>query len=189
MGKNTLEDALEKLDAELTDPGQGLPEEVFLFTSRVTPMVNVDLLIRNERGEVLLTWRGGDYYVPGWHVPGGIIRYKESLYARLEKVAWLELGATITYQKKPLAVKEIIRSPERKNRGHFITFLFNCSLKSNPSEDLLHISGDPVSGSWKWHSRCPDDIIPVHRMYKEIINENKVTEYCKSDFGISRSII
>lgn len=36
------------LEAAIGDPCQGLPEEVFLFVSRVTPMINVDLLIQDE---------------------------------------------------------------------------------------------------------------------------------------------
>ena len=32
----------------------GLPDEVFTYISTVTPLVNVDLLIRNDKGETLL---------------------------------------------------------------------------------------------------------------------------------------
>ena len=33
-------------------------------------MVNVDLLIRNDRRETLLTWRQDELY-RGWHIPAG----------------------------------------------------------------------------------------------------------------------
>ena len=42
-------------------------------------------LVRNFKKEILLTWRGG-YYSPGWHIPGGIVRLRESLYDRIELV-------------------------------------------------------------------------------------------------------
>lgn len=43
-------------------------------------MVNVDLLIKNvSSNETLLTWREDEYYGPGWHVPGGIVRFKETI--------------------------------------------------------------------------------------------------------------
>ena len=173
MGINTLDEAVKILDDEIKDPRQGLPEDIFLFASRITPMVNVDLLIRNERDEVLLTWRGGNYYAPGWHVPGGIIRYKESMYERIEKVAQLEFGAKIHYEKTPILVNEIIRCPERKNRGHFISFLFDCQLISQLDEQLHHTVGEPQSEEWMWHKECPVDIIPVHLMYKEVLNGEK----------------
>ncbi|MEO1944761.1 MAG: NUDIX domain-containing protein, partial [Candidatus Thioglobus sp.] len=74
---------IDELDEIIKNPNSGLPEEVFLFTSRITPIVNVDLIIRNNNNETLLTWRGGDYYSPGWHIPGGIVRYKESMHERI----------------------------------------------------------------------------------------------------------
>lgn len=47
-------DALETL---IGNPSEGLPEDIFLFVSRVTPLLNVDLLIKNESNRTLLTWR------------------------------------------------------------------------------------------------------------------------------------
>ena len=180
---------IDEIDAITTDPNKGLPEEVFLFASRITPMVNVDLLIRNENNETLLTWRGGRYYSPGWHVPGGIVRYKESIYERIQKMALLELGTEVIYEKAPILINEVIRSPERKNRGHFISFLFMCQLSTQADERLRYSKGEPQNQEWMWHKKCPADIIPVHLMYKEVLNGEKPLEECTSDFGISRIIL
>lgn len=46
-------DALETL---IGNPSEGLTEDIFLFVSRVTPLLNVDLLIKNESNRTLLTW-------------------------------------------------------------------------------------------------------------------------------------
>ena len=43
-------DLVARLENSIPDPHQGLPEEVFLFLSRITPLVNVDLLIRMITG-------------------------------------------------------------------------------------------------------------------------------------------
>src|SRR5258705_8683005 len=56
---------------------RALPEELFLFISRITPLINVDLLIQDYGKGTLLTWRSDRFFGPGWHVPGGIIRHKE----------------------------------------------------------------------------------------------------------------
>jgi colanic acid biosynthesis protein WcaH len=41
-------------------------------------MVNVDLFISDDQGRVLLTWRDDEIFGAGWHIPGGMIRYKET---------------------------------------------------------------------------------------------------------------
>ena len=178
------------IENSIKDPTKGLPEDIFLFLTRLSPLINVDLLIKNPQNQTLLTWRqAGESYGPGWHVPGGIIRYKESMYERIEKVAQLEFGAKIHYEKTPILVNEIIRCPERKNRGHFISFLFDCQLISQLDEQLHHSVGEPQSEEWMWHKECPVDIIPVHLMYKEVLNGEKPLDECTSDFGISRIIL
>ena len=53
----SIADAIDVLDRSVTDPGLGLPDEVFYYISRTTPLVNVDLLIKDEIGRVLLAWR------------------------------------------------------------------------------------------------------------------------------------
>ncbi len=51
---------INQLEACVENPTTGLPEDVFLFVSRITPLVNVDLLIKNELNHTLLTWRDED---------------------------------------------------------------------------------------------------------------------------------
>jgi colanic acid biosynthesis protein WcaH len=57
MNINSIERSISLLDEVIVNPKEGLPEEVFLFTSRISPMVNVDMLILNSCNEVLFTWR------------------------------------------------------------------------------------------------------------------------------------
>jgi ADP-ribose pyrophosphatase YjhB (NUDIX family) len=160
--------ATHTIDSLIDDPRRGLPEDLFLFASRITPMVNVDLLIKNERGQTLLTWRDDGYWKPGWHIPGGIIRYQESIAARIRAVARTELGAEVSFQPTPLAIKEIM-NPNRRVRGHFISFLYLCSLTNAPDNGLQYQSGQPLPDQWMWHGTCPKNIIPVHEIYREYI--------------------
>lgn len=145
---------------------QGLPEEVFQFISRVTPLINVDLLIKNSRGQTLLTWREDDLLPPGWHIPGGIIRFKEKFSERIHAVAKNELGAEIRFEPNPLAMNEFIH-PFRALRGHFISFLFNCSLTTAPDDSLKMKAARPQVGEWAWHNRCPDNLLLVQKTIYE----------------------
>src|SRR4029453_1655079 len=121
-----LDEHIDAIESAIADPSRGLPEQVFHLVTRLTPMTNVDLLIRNDRRETLLTWRDDGFY-RGWHIPGGIIRYKERMAGRVAEVARLELGALVTIKGGPLAVNEVIHA-DKGVRGHFIAFLFELGV-------------------------------------------------------------
>jgi colanic acid biosynthesis protein WcaH len=159
---------IDLLETSIKNPSQGLPEDIFLFISRISPIINVDLLIKNERNQTLLTWRDDGYYPPGWHIPGGIVRYKETISDRIKAVAASELGAKIKFKKYPLAINEVIR-PSRIARGHFISLLFECTLINSLNKNLRYEKGIPKPGEWAWHNKCPNNIIPVHAMYRKFI--------------------
>lgn len=159
---------IDLLESLIKNPSEGLPEEIFLFVSRITPIINVDLLIKNENNHTLLTWRDNGYWSPGWHIPGGIVRYKETISDRINAVAASELGAAVKFKKDPLAINEVIL-PSMKNRAHSISLLYECSLISSLDENLRYEKGIPKPGQWAWHKKCPDNIISVHKMYRKFI--------------------
>jgi len=160
-----IQQLIGQLEAMVEDPCQGLPEDLFLFISRIIPMVNVDLLIQNPAGQSLLTWRDDGYEAPGWHLPGGILRFKEPIARRIQAVAATELGARVRFDQGPLAVNEI-RHPTRKVRGHFISLLYRCVLESPPEPGLQSTGSHPLPGQWAWHCGCPAELLAVHDIYR-----------------------
>ena len=159
-----LAELIRRVEGYIETPTQTLPEEVFLFISRISPLVNVDLLIQDDRGRTLLTWRSDRFFGPGWHVPGGIIRHKETAADRIRAVAKLELGASITFEPGPILVHESIM-PDRRDRAHAISLLYRCRLSSDLNPQSLFTPGAPLPGQWQWHERCPENLIPEQRAY------------------------
>ena len=155
-------------EALAPEPEWGLPEEVFLTLSRLTPMVNVDLLIRDASGRVLLSWREDSFYPAGWHIPGGIIRFREKIEHRIAEVARLELGGEVTTAGGLLCVHEFVE-PVRRTRGHFISLLYGCVLQSGPSPELEFRGGVPRHGQWAWFRSCPENLLKVHEVYRNFI--------------------
>ena len=151
------------LEEAAGDARGGLPEDLFLFVSRITPLVNVDLLVKDDRDRTLLTWRDDEFFGRGWHVPGGIIRYKESAADRVRACARDELGADVECEAAPLLVSETIR-PARA-RGHFVSLLFRCRILTGPDPLRRAASGCHARGSWQWHDHCPPDLLDVQRHY------------------------
>ena len=84
-----LKHYIEQVSNLISKAQNGLPEELFYFISSITPMTNVDLLIKDNDNRTLLTWRNDKYYGPGWHIPGGIIRFKETFSIRISDVSIL----------------------------------------------------------------------------------------------------
>jgi len=164
-----IKKTIKLLESLIKNPSKGLGEDLFLFVSRITPIINVDLLVKNEQNQTLLTWRDDDYWEPGWHIPGGIIRYKETMSDRINAVAKNELGTKVRFKKEPLAINEMIH-PSRRNRGHFFSLLYECKLASSLNKNLEFTEGIPKAGEWTWHNKCPDNLISVHQIYRKFIN-------------------
>lgn len=163
------EGAVAALIEAVPDPSLGLPENVFYYISRTTPLVNVDLLIKDERGRTLLSWRDDPCAGTGWHVPGGIVRFKETLETRIEKVAETEIGAVVRFEPNPIAIHQIVHS-KREIRGHFISLLYRCFLSGTfePANEGRSF-GD--AGYLRWHDRCPTNLLPIHEIYRKHIDE------------------
>ncbi len=156
------------LEARAGESRQDLPEDLFLLLTRLTPLVNVDLLIKDDQNRTLLTWRDDEFYSAGWHLPGGVIRFRETAAERLSAVARNELGAEVIFDSRPLWVAEMI-DHTREIRGHFISLLYRCALASAPREELKYRGDVPAPRLWKWHASCPPDLLPVHRVYERFL--------------------
>lgn len=159
-----LQQLIQAIETQVLNPKLSLPYEVFLFITRMTPMVNVDLLIQNEAGETLLSWRDDQFGAKGWHIPGGIVRYKETFESRIHMVAKTELNTKVDFVLEPLALNQIV--VEQASRGHFISLLYSCSVPDDYQiENRERMKHDP--GFLQWHKKCPDDLISVHHIYKK----------------------
>ena len=152
----------------------GLPQEAFYFVSQLTPMINVDLLVKNELGQTLLTWRDDKFYGPAWHLPGGIIRFKEKIEDRINKVADNELGCKVKFKNSPIEIREMMNN-QREIRGHFISMLYLCENTSDPDPLLQFLNNEPQAGQWAWHEEAPQNLLSVHEPFRKYINASSST--------------
>jgi ADP-ribose pyrophosphatase YjhB (NUDIX family) len=158
----TVETDLENVLTNMRDPRTGLPDDVFHFIRKVTPLVNVDLLIRRN-GRTLLAWRD-DEYDKGWHIPGGIVRFREAFHARIDAVALTEIGASVESEPSPCNLAQIREHP----RGHFISLLYRCSLTSEIDPARIYSGlGKPTNGVLSWIEGVPDELYPLQVFYRD----------------------
>ena len=45
---------IKNIEKKVKNPNKGLPEEIFLFLTRISPMINVDLLIKIKKNKPYL---------------------------------------------------------------------------------------------------------------------------------------
>ena len=69
-----------------------IKSDKFLHIVASTPLVSIDLVIRNERGLVLLGYRTNNPAKGCWFVPGGIIRKNERLDSAFNRIFKNEIG-------------------------------------------------------------------------------------------------
>lgn len=162
----TLKEQIANLEMQIEDPTIGLPEEIFQFASSIVPMVNVDLLIRDSRGRILLKRRQDKFDGLVWHIPGGIVRFQETFLHRIGQVAQKEIGQPVYANEVPLEVNEIFS--EHKERGHFISFLYECRLKGDfQSEQNKEYRDEEL----QWFEYCPEDFIQCQKnIYQKYFN-------------------
>ncbi|EOS37620.1 hypothetical protein C808_03599 [Lachnospiraceae bacterium M18-1] len=159
------------------DARNGMPEEVFLAISTLMPIPNVDLLIRDESGRILLSWRDDMYFGKGWHIPGGCIRFKETMLERVKETAILELHTEVEINPIPLAVRDVIEGKDEKEpriRAHHLAVLFECRL---PEQYRINNQDktEKDAGFLRWFSKIPYNMLKVHECYNDIWSQMGLT--------------
>ena len=158
----------EAMDEEGVMPVNGLPLELFEFATTLLPFVNVDLLIFNDKNQMLLSWRDDKHYGAGWQIPGGIIRMMESIDERIQKTALREIGCEVEYDPEPIIVHENIVEMEGKGlnnqleRAHNIALLYKCRV---PNGFVIENGSkrECEEGFLRWFDELPEDILECHK--------------------------
>lgn len=177
-----IEELKKAMELENVDPMRGLPEELFIFSTTLVPIVNIDLFVTNDKHQLLLSWRDDIWHGRGWHIPGGCVRLKENLETRVIKTAEKELRVPIVFNPDPIAVREIIEPDNRPNlsnqmeRCHNISFLYSCKVKNGFKVK------DVVDGvKMQWFDKLPDELLKTHiNLYGDVI-ENYFNGGTKND--------
>jgi len=73
-----------------------LSQQDFATVVRSTPLISIDLIVENQRGEFLLGKRNNRPAQGYWFVPGGRVQKDETLAAAFERLTQAELGKGFT---------------------------------------------------------------------------------------------
>ncbi len=154
---------LEALLAKVSGRGGELPWPLFRFITEVAATSNVDLLVRDDAGRVLLAWRA-DPFGAGWHVPGSIVRHREEVGHRIAACARDEFGCELRVADGPVAVVQIF-----DDRGHSVSLCHLAALRGVPGRRVLEGKQVPEPGDLRWFAGAPERLYPSHLVYRDVI--------------------
>ena len=122
----------------------------FLHIIAATPLVSIDIIVRNGEGKVLLGKRVNRPAKGCWFVPGGRIRKNEKLEDAMRRIASAELGITITLDRVRLmgAYEHIYEDNFFGEEGistHYVVLGYEYFL-----EEGIQITLDDQHSAAKW---------------------------------------
>jgi len=139
-----------------------LPQKDFEFIYERVPRLCVDLVIYIDYRGVYLTRRTQDPHLGKWHLPGGAIRFKESIQNAIVRIAKDELGIYPDHPK----FSGLIEFPNETRDGkpyHSVSIVYEVRSGSAP------IGGE-------WFKSIPSPMIPEHDTF---LRSYKIHQYFK----------
>lgn len=170
-----LVSAIQMVERACAEKRRRLPNSVFFLIGRLTPFVNVDLLVLTDDKRCVLTWRDDVHSGMGWHLPGGIIRFQEMAISRVRRVAHLELSVRLRTVIGPTKISQII-DRKKKDRSHFISLLYVCQLSKTESKKLRRRVNAGGENQILLCSKPPRDLLKWHRIYNA-----EIATWCRTE--------
>jgi len=119
------------------------------------PVVCVDGLVINDRGEFLLVKRKNEPLKNEYWLPGGRLHKGESLKEAIQRKMRQELGVDVEILQDLGYFEEFFEKTHQNVSGgfHAISFIFLVRVKSND------IKLDAQSAEWKWFTELPPRLL------------------------------
>lgn len=127
-----------------------LSDKDYNFIYSKSTRVCVDLFVESKEG-VFIIKRKIEPYKDRWHLPGGRIRFRESISAAINRIAKEECGLRV-YSHKLIGFMEFPREMQKGNKRHTVSLVFSVSTYNN-------------SKKGKYFKKLPSVIHPVHNRF------------------------
>lgn len=140
-----------------------LSDEDYDFIYSRSPRICVDLLIKNSKGEVLLTKRDIEPYKDHWHFPGGRVKFRESIVDAIRRICKAELGEVPEGILFPVVgVCEFPDEIQKGQQRHSISIVHELQLDGD-------ITLDAQAKQFGFFKDLPSPIIPPQHEF--LINQ------------------
>ena len=131
-----------------------LTNQEFMEVIERTPLVSIDLVVRDAEGRILLGFRKNEPAKGTWFVPGGRIRKDETRDAAFERISFAELGTQCTRAQSRL-LRDYEHIYETNFMGqpgigtHYVVLAYQLDVA-----DLPDLHPTDQHSAWEWFSRA-----------------------------------
>jgi colanic acid biosynthesis protein WcaH len=135
-----------------------LSADDFKFIIKAAPLISIDLVIENPKGEILLGWRNNLPAKGYWFVPGGRIQKDEAFTRAFSRIVHAETGLTLALDDAVfLGIYEHLYPNENFSGDpsfgtHYIVLAYRIKL----TQDVVQLPKEQHADYW-WASI--DDIL------------------------------
>lgn len=164
-----LTELIQEIESRIEDATVNLPYELFLFIYRNATLSHTDIIIRHPQKGVLLTWRDDEIFGPCWHIPGRIIRYKNTIEQTLLDCLRIETGLTDIDPARIMHIGIYSQQNEHiRDRGHAIAAGFEISITDDELEKIAALH--PEEKEARWFTSKPENMFDGHpKKYYEVM--------------------
>jgi ADP-ribose pyrophosphatase YjhB (NUDIX family) len=133
------------------------------------PRICVDLVVKSSAG-VVLTLRTIEPYKNSWHLPGGRVRFKESITQAIDRIALGELNIKVRVIKM-LGFMEFLREKQNNSPRHTVSIVF-----------LVAPEMQTFASCWQSSKIANFKQIPtrVHNIHARFLLDNKLLKKAKA---------
>lgn len=141
-----------------------LSDEDYDFIYSRSPRICVDLIIKNSKGEVLLTERDIEPYKNHWHFPGGRIKFRETAETAIQRILKGELGQELNVTPKMVGFCQFLEEVQKGQPRHSISLVHEIILP-----DDVEIKLDNNAKNVRFFKELPSPVIPPQHEF--LINQ------------------
>ncbi|MBY0310300.1 NUDIX domain-containing protein [Patescibacteria group bacterium] len=136
-----------------------ISDEEYTFIFNTVPRICVDMVIQEAHGKMLLTKRSIPPYEHFWHMPGGGIRFKETIAEAASRIAIKELGVDVRIVRTIGACEIMDDDLSPTDPRHSISIVLEVEI----------VSGEPTttdeSSAVEFFDTPPEMMHPSHQAF------------------------
>ncbi|MGC6432329.1 MAG: GDP-mannose mannosyl hydrolase [Jejuia sp.] len=142
----------------------------FLNIIDKTPLISIDLVIRDASHSILMGLRTNEPAKGFWFTPGGRILKNETIQVAFHRISQKELGYQFNFEKARLLnafnhIYDTNFDNAPNINTHYVVLAYEIAVSQEQVEKLLE-SPDEQHTTLKWMSLEDEDITMVHPLSK-----------------------